>query len=105
MIPPGAGRLAKRGAMLKLALASGLMVATAAVSQAPADAPARSGPDNDPDQVVCVTETAIGSRLGARRVCRTRAEWTEHRSESRGVVDRVQYFKPTVCNAPGAPSC
>jgi hypothetical protein len=91
--------------MLRLVLASGLMVTTAAVAQAPADAPARSGPDNDPDRVVCVAETATGSRLGTRRVCRTRAEWTEHRSESRKVVDRVQYFKPAVCNAPGAPSC
>jgi hypothetical protein len=81
--------------MLKIVIAGAALVATAAIAQAPADAPQRSGPDNDPDQTVCVTETVTGSRLGARRVCRTRAEWAEHRSETRKVVEKVQYYKPT----------
>jgi hypothetical protein len=56
-------------------------------------------PRGDPDQLVCISETVTGSRLGTRRVCRTRAEWAEHRSQTRGVVEKVQFFKPT-CGGP-----
>lgn len=81
--------------MLKIALTGAALIATAAVAQAPTNTPQRSGPHNDPDEVVCITETVTGSRLGARRVCRTRAEWAEHRAEMRKVVEKVQYYKPT----------
>jgi hypothetical protein len=40
--------------------------------------------------VVCVAEKQIGSRLNQRRVCRTRAEWDEHRSEHKQEVERAQ---------------
>ena len=56
----------------------------------------------NPNQIVCISETVTGSRLGTRRVCRTRAEWDEHREQTRRVVERVQFYKPTcnpVCSA------
>jgi hypothetical protein len=40
--------------------------------------------------VVCVAEKQIGSRLNQRRVCRTRAEWDEHRAEHKQEVERAQ---------------
>jgi len=40
----------------------------------PAVKPAKPNPD---DQVVCRIEEVTGSRLGGRRVCMTRREWTE----------------------------
>ena len=57
--------------------------------------------DGDPDKIVCVRQTRIGSRLDTRRVCRTRAEWDELAAEERNVVDRAQRFQgcvdPQVC--------
>lgn len=81
--------------MIKVLMAGALLVTTAAVAQSPSDAPARSGPENDPDQVVCINEPVTGSRLTRHRVCRTRAQWVEHRAETRKVVERVQFNKQT----------
>ena len=83
--------------MWKLAVASALVATTAAVAQAPTGTTKR-GVDNDPNRMVCVTERVVGSRLATRRVCRTRAEWDEHRAETRREVEESQYFKPTFCN-------
>ena len=67
----------------------------------------RVGPGGDPDQIVCVRQTRIGTRLDSRRVCRTRAEWDELEGEMRNVVDRVQRFQgcvdPAVCPRGGPP--
>lgn len=35
----------------------------------------RTGGAQDPNEMVCRTITATGSRLGGNRVCHTRAEW------------------------------
>jgi hypothetical protein len=63
------------------------LVATAALAQ-PSDE--GRGPNNDPNQIVCVKEGEIGSRLTMRRVCRTRAEWTELKTQTRRVIEKVQ---------------
>ena len=73
-------------------LSMGLILgATAAIAQAPE----ARGPDNDPNQIICEKQVEIGSRLAARRICRTRREWEEVRLESRKTTERVQYFKPS----------
>ncbi len=80
--------------MLKFLMGAAVVAATAAAAQAP-NAPTRSGPDNDPEEIVCVNEQVIGSRLARRRVCRTRAEWEQLRDQTRTVVERVQFQKQT----------
>mgnify|MGYP006173523185 CR=1 FL=1 len=52
----------------------------------------RVGPNQDPDQIVCVRETRIGTRLDTRRVCRTRAEWAALEADTRNTIQRVQIF-------------
>ena len=87
--------------MLRIAIAATALIATGALAQVRttvADRP--EGPTNDPDQIVCVRETITGSRLGAQRVCRTRAEWAEYRAQARLVAERVQMFK-TSCGDSG----
>jgi hypothetical protein len=83
--------------MWKLIIAGALVATTAAVAQSPVVTTKR-GVDNDPNKMVCVQERVIGSRLNTRRVCRTRAEWAEHRAETRREVEESQYFKPTFCD-------
>ena len=50
----------------------------------------RLGPSNLPSQIVCIRETRIGSRLDTHKVCRTRAEWREHRRMYRENIERAQ---------------
>ena len=44
----------------------------------------------DPNRVVCQIEQTTGTRLGARRVCKTRLEWEQLRAEHRDTLERVQ---------------
>jgi hypothetical protein len=77
--------------MWKAVLVGTALAATAAVAQSPT---ARTDPNGDPNQIVCVNERVTGSRLARQRVCRTRREWEEHKMEMRKTLEKVQYFKP-----------
>lgn len=44
----------------------------------------------DPNETVCENEEVLGSRLAIRRICLTRAQWTEKRRDDRALVDRSQ---------------
>ncbi len=79
--------------MKKAAILSALLVTSAAAfAQGGSEAPATTklGPNQDPNQIVCQTQTEIGSRLNRRRVCRTRAEWAEHQRMYRQNIERAQ---------------
>lgn len=83
-------------AILKIATLTSVCAATVALAQ-PTSTPAsvtKIGPSNEAKQIVCVRQTEIGSRLRTRRVCRTRAEWEEHRLQVRGEIDTVLH--PTI---------
>jgi hypothetical protein len=53
----------------------------------------------DPNERVCEDIKVIGSRLAVRRVCATRAEWTEKRKLDREVLDDVQRHAADPCNS------
>ena len=44
----------------------------------------------DPNERVCEVYTPIGSRLGSKKVCGTRAEWAEKRRLDKEAIDRAQ---------------
>ena len=44
----------------------------------------------DPNQKVCETYTPIGTRIGTKKVCGTRAEWAEKRRLDREAIERAQ---------------
>ena len=73
-------------------LAAGLVTGATALAQEPAaERPTkRAGPNGNPDQIVCINQSEIGSRLRARRVCRTRAEWAAHQRDTRDQIDKAQ---------------
>jgi len=65
--------------MLKFAiLALALGASTAAVAET-------STPGLDPNDVICRTVSATGSRLARSRRCATRAQWAEDEREQRAV--------------------
>ena len=45
---------------------------------------------HDPAKLICEREEQIGSRLGARRICLTAAQWDEQRREHRADIERAQ---------------
>jgi hypothetical protein len=65
------------------------LIAAAALAVAPAAAQAEPG-GADPSARVCRSQPLAGSRLGARRVCQSRAEWAEQDRAARGLVRDTQ---------------
>jgi len=70
------------------------------LAAAPGAVTGRRPPDNGPNQIICRQEALTGSRVSNRRVCRTRAEWSEHRREYRTAVERAQDQSQTACGEP-----
>ena len=84
--------------MSKAVLSAALLVSSVAVlAQPPADTSAttKMGPSQDPHEIVCINQTEIGSRVNRRRVCRTRAEWAEHKAQYRQSIERAQQQSQT----------
>ena len=81
-----------RSALLLIAA----VVGTQAAAQSPQSVP-------DPGERECRSQGQIGSRLGARRVCRTRAEWAELDRGTRTAVRDAQtrQLAPSVDWQPG----
>jgi len=47
-------------------------------------------PKGDADKIVCKREETIGTRLGAKKVCLTVAEWTELARTHRERTEQIQ---------------
>jgi hypothetical protein len=56
----------------------------------------------DPTQTICEKVEQIGTRLSAKRVCMTRAQWTEQRRLNREEVEKAQQ---TRCRGEGMGQC
>ena len=61
-----------------------------------------SVPKGDSDKIVCRKEETIGTRLGAKKVCLTVAEWTELARENR---ERTEQIQAGACQAGEGQSC
>ena len=68
----------------------GLVAGPVLAQSAPTPANNQGKKALDPNEVVCEKQEVIGSRLAAKRICRTRAEWAEQRRIDREVVGRSQ---------------
>lgn len=79
-------RAAFVAALIGLVIPAAVIPATAMAAED--DSKARKAPD--PDEVVCVSEPELGSRLVRRRTCMTRAQWAERRLQDRQTVERSQ---------------
>lgn len=87
--------------MLKIASAAALlaMIAAPAVAQSqpqPATPAANTSQSKaaqakqDNDRVVCEEQETIGTRLGAKKVCMTVAQWQEYRQNEKDQTARIQ---------------
>ena len=68
-----------------------LVASSLAYSQAPNQGgAAKPEAERAPAEIVCETQSVVGSRLSKKRVCMTRAEWAQSRSDDRQAVEKVQ---------------
>ena len=76
-------------------------LAALALSAAPASAQAQSQPQTasgaseqqpraNPDEIICHKQEVTGSRLGIKRVCKTRAEWADFQLQERQTIENYQ---------------
>ena len=63
---------------------------TAATTATTDAAPPKHKSGRDPNEVVCKTTEVIGTRLGAGRICKTRAEWAQTRRDAHDATDEAQ---------------
>lgn len=72
-----------------VAMIAGAAVPAAAQAQ---NAPPAASQQSDPrlNEIVCQKQEVTGSRLGVKRICKTRAEWAESQLQDRQEVERVQ---------------
>jgi hypothetical protein len=72
-----------------LGAVAGLVMAAAPASESTApDAAARASANST--KKICREEDDLGTRLGGKRICRTKAEWDQIRSESRKTTEKIQ---------------
>jgi hypothetical protein len=73
---------------------SAAFIAAPAIAQAPAANPQQTqttaAPKYDPNEKICVKQETTGTRLGAKRVCMTRAEWDDRKLQDQQELTRVQ---------------
>jgi hypothetical protein len=72
-----------------LGAVAGLVMAASPASESTApDAAARASAYST--KKICREEVDLGTRLGGKRICRTRAEWDQIRSDSRKTTEKIQ---------------
>ena len=59
--------------------------------------PAPKSRDNPSTRKICEINSTTGSRLGATRVCRTKAERDAAKAEARHVAERIQNMRADGC--------
>ena len=68
-----------------------MLMAAPAIAQTQTDSTTKDdAKKSDVNRIICQKEEAIGSRLGAKKVCLTAKEWKEREALSREETERVQ---------------
>jgi hypothetical protein len=73
------------------------LAATAALAQPPQppqppqrSAGAAAADGLDPNQMICRSESEVGSRLRSHRTCATRQQWADQRRQDRQYLEKAQ---------------
>ena len=75
---------------LRIACLTIAIVATGSLAQSALAAPTGAQSARDPNEKVCESQIQIGSRLGGKKVCATRAEWSARKAAERQSLDELQ---------------
>ena len=80
-------------ALTALAASAGASGPASAQAQPPAQTASGSSqqqPRANPDEIICHKQEVTGSRLGIKRVCKTRAEWADFQLQERQTIENYQ---------------
>jgi hypothetical protein len=81
----------RKFALLLVSTVGLTVAASAAMADAAAPAPAPAAASSELDKTVCrVMMPATGTRLGARRECRTQREWDDIRRQNQKEVSKME---------------
>lgn len=70
---------------------------TSAVAQSAAQASPQTHAPRDPNERICEMVTGIGSRIGAKKICATRAEWAQRTKSDREALEQMQMLQGRPC--------
>jgi hypothetical protein len=76
--------------MKKILLLAALGISSGALADSPPQNGQTAQPKKKGDGLICHIVEETGSRLGGSRVCMTREQWEENRTEARQSVERTQ---------------
>ena len=76
-------------AVSAIALTAGVAAAAQAQTNPPAAGQQQAAGTN-PNEIICQKLEVTGSRLAAKKVCKTRAEWADAQLQDRQELERVQ---------------
>ena len=90
--------------LVALASSPGLAQPQAALAQPPQRSAPRAGANAalDPNQIICRSQSVVGSRLTRARVCVTRQQWLEQRQQDRLLAEQAQ-TRRTWCGGGACP--
>lgn len=71
-------------------LAAGSPAIAQAAPQGVPNSAASADKAPDPNEVICEREQETGSRVGAKRVCMTRSQWADRKSQDRQEIEKAQ---------------
>ena len=66
------------------------IIVFATLALVPAVAAAEDKKAKDPNRIICEKQAELGSRVAAKKVCMTAAEWAERRREDRDAIEKGQ---------------
>lgn len=82
--------------MNKAVLLFATLTASAALAQQQAPPPQHSAPSDaanaalDPNEMICRSQSVIGSRVARRRTCATRQQWLDQARADRALTEKAQ---------------
>ena len=56
----------------------------------PANPAAPAAKTPDPNEVICERQEEVGSRLSSKRICMTRSQWADQKTQDRQQLEKVQ---------------
>ena len=59
-------------------------------STAPANSAPPAAKTPDPTEVICERQEEAGSRLSSKRICMTRSQWADQKTQDRQQLEKVQ---------------
>ena len=73
---------------IKVSALLGALVSTLLIAAEPISA--QGAAPRDPNEKICQVIKPIGSRLGGKKICATRAEWAEQKRLDREATEKAQ---------------